>query len=105
MKKALIAALLFGSLFATTLPAEEGKIAGRKENQQDRIANGVKSGKLTAGETARLENKETKLNKEIRSDRSVNGGKLTAADKKQVNRQQNNVSRRIYKDKLNAAVQ
>jgi hypothetical protein len=34
----------------------------RKENQQDRIANGVASGQLTAGETANLEKKESDLN-------------------------------------------
>jgi len=28
------------------------------DNQQDRIANGVRSGQLTAGETAKLENKQ-----------------------------------------------
>ncbi len=35
----------------------------RKENQQDRIAQGVKSGELTAGETANLEKKESNLNR------------------------------------------
>jgi hypothetical protein len=30
----------------------------RKENQQDRIANGIQSGELTAGETKHLEKKE-----------------------------------------------
>lgn len=32
-------------------------IQQRKENQQDRIAQGVKSGELTAGETTNLEKK------------------------------------------------
>ncbi|HEY1925514.1 MAG TPA: hypothetical protein VGG58_09680, partial [Candidatus Acidoferrum sp.] len=32
-----------------------GEVGQRKENQQDRIAQGVKSGQLTAGETAKLE--------------------------------------------------
>jgi hypothetical protein len=77
-------------------------IAQRKENQQDRIANGVKSGQLTPGETANLENKEAAINKETRTDRAANGGKLTVAEKAQINRQQNQTSKQIYADKHNA---
>ena len=77
-------------------------IAQRKENQQDRIANGVRSGQLTAGETANLEKKEAAINKETAADRKANGGTLTNAEKKQINQQQNQVSKDIYKDKHNA---
>jgi len=91
---------------ASPTPATEKKadpsIAQRKENQQDRIANGVKSGQLTAGETANLEKKEAAINKETRTDRAANGGKLTSAEKAQVNKQQNQVSKQIYADKHNA---
>ena len=59
------------------------KVAQRKENQQDRIASGVQSGQLTAGETANLEKKEEAVNKETAADRAANGGKLTTAEKKQ----------------------
>ena len=77
-------------------------VAERKENQQDRIANGVKSGQLTAGETANLESKEAAINGETRADRAANGGKLTAAEKQQINGQQNKLSNQIYQDKHNA---
>jgi len=77
-------------------------IGQRKENQQDRIANGVKSGQLTAGETANLEKKEAGINAETRVDRAANGGKLTAAEKAKINRQQNRLSNQIYQDKHNA---
>jgi len=77
-------------------------VAQRKENQQDRIANGVKSGQLTAGETANLESKEAAINGETRADRAANGGKLTSAEKQQINQQQNQVSKQIYQDKHNA---
>ena len=86
----------------TTAPAPKPTIAQRKENQQDRVANGVKSGQLTAGETANLETKEAAINGETRADRAANGGKLTAAEKQQVNRQQNQLSKQIYNDKHNA---
>jgi len=91
-----------GSTTSTTTPAQDPSIAQRKENQQDRIANGVKSGQLTAGETANLESKEAAINGETRADRAANGGKLTAAEKQQVNQQQNHLSKQIYDDKHNA---
>lgn len=77
-------------------------IKQRKENQQDRIANGIQGGQLTAGETSKLETKEAAVNGEIKADRAANGGKLTAAEKQQVNHQQNQLSRQIYRDKHNA---
>ena len=91
----------------TPAPAEKPKptIAQRKENQQDRIAQGVKSGQLTAGETANLETKEAAISGETRADRAANGGKLTGAEKKQINGQQNQESKQIYKDKHNANTQ
>src|SRR5712664_4113235 len=86
-------------------PAAKPTIAQRKENQQDRIAQGVKSGQLTAGETANLETKEAAINGETKADRAANGGKLTGAEKKQINGQQNQVSKQIYKDKHKANTQ
>ncbi|MGA8143240.1 MAG: hypothetical protein WB987_05055 [Candidatus Acidiferrales bacterium] len=77
----------------------------RKENQQDRIAQGVKSGQLTPGETAKLERQEGAINRETRAMRAANGGKLSPADKRIVNRQQNRESRRIYAKKHNGRTQ
>ena len=81
---------------------KEGKVARRQERQQKRIGNGVTNGSLTAGETARLEHQESKLNKEVRADRKANGGNLTNNEKKQINQQQNKLSKEIYNDKHNA---
>ena len=94
-----MAAMLLPAAFADD---KEGKIQQRKENQQQRIAQGVGSGQLTPKETANLENKEAKLNQEVRKDRKQNGGNLTNKEKAQVNRQQNKLSRQIYNDKHNA---
>jgi hypothetical protein len=104
MKKSIVLSVVAGVLFVSALPAEN-KVDARRENQQDRIAQGVKSGQLTAGETSRLEKKEAKINREVHADRKANGGKLTPAEKNQVNAQQNRMSARIYKDKHNAATQ
>jgi hypothetical protein len=87
---------------ATPAAKPDPSIAQRKENQQDRIANGVKSGQLTAGETSKLETKEAAINAETKADREANGGKLTSAEKTQINKQQNSVSKQIYADKHNA---
>lgn len=85
--------------------AQSTEVGKRNENQQDRIATGVKSGSLTAGETSNLEKKESAIHQEVRTDRALNGGKLTNSEKRVVNGQQNQVSRQIYRDKHNAAAQ
>ena len=78
-------------------------VGDRRENQQDRIANGVQSGQLTAGETKNLEGREANLNQQIHADRAANGGKLTQQEQQNINRRQNNLSHSIYQDKHNAA--
>jgi hypothetical protein len=75
------------------------EVGKRAENQQDRIANGISSGKLNAAQTARLEKNESGINKEVHTDRQANGGHLTGQEKQQVNQQQNKMSSRIYKAK------
>lgn len=107
----LAGALALGVLASGALaqtPAQDTKpatVSQRKENQQDRIAQGVNSGQLTAGETKTLENKEAGLNAETRRMRAQDDGHLTAADRARLNRQQNRLSSQIYKDKHNAADQ
>jgi hypothetical protein len=87
---------------AQSQPADpKTEFGQRRENQQDRISQGVKSGQLTAGETSQLEKQEGQVTNEVRADRAANGGKLTPAERAQVNSQQNKVSKQIYKDKHN----
>lgn len=100
---AALAALAVPAFSQSTTPAPT--INQRKENQQDRIANGVASGELTAGETKNLENKESSLNKEERDMRKLDNGKLTAADRATLNQQQNQLSKQIYHEKHDASVQ
>jgi len=77
------------------------EVGGRAERQQDRIAQGVASGQLTAGEASHLEKQEANIHSEIHADRKANGGKLTAAEKAQINHQQTQLSHQIKKDKHN----
>jgi hypothetical protein len=71
----------------------------RMEAQQDRIAQGVQNGSLTANEAAHLENQQTRLNKEARTMRQQDGGTLSDADKAKLYHQQRKDSRNIYRQK------
>jgi len=103
--KSLILSTVAAALLVSGAIAQNSEVGKRRENQQDRIAQGVKSGQLTAGETANLEKKEAAINQEVKTDRALNGGKLTGQEKKIVNGQQNQMSKQIYQDKHNAATQ
>jgi len=111
MKKTFLTVFAAGLLLGCTGmafaddPPPPGTIKQRKENQQDRIGNGVKNGSLTPKETTNLEHKEARLNKEIHHDRVENGGNLTNKEKVQINKQQNHLSKQIYNKKHNAAHQ
>jgi hypothetical protein len=75
----------------------------RRDNQQQRIGNGVENGSLTAGEAARLEKKEARINREVRNMKSDDS--FTPAERAKVTRQQNQLSRQIYREKHDAQVQ
>jgi uncharacterized lipoprotein YajG len=71
----------------------------REARQQNRIANGVKSGKLSAQQTAHLEKREASVQNREKKDMAAHNGHLTKAEQKGINRQQNRISKSIYKDK------
>jgi hypothetical protein len=89
------------SAVANQNPNPKNVVGQNLENQQDRIAQGVKSGQLTAGEAASLEQKDAQIQHEISTDRAANGGKLTNQERAQIKKQENQVSKQIYKDKHN----
>jgi hypothetical protein len=71
----------------------------RETRQQNRIANGVKNGKLTPGQTAHLEKGEQRLQNNEKKDMAKDNGHLTKANQRQLNREANHMSKRIYNDK------
>jgi hypothetical protein len=71
----------------------------RETNQQKRIANGAKSGKLTPKQTAHLEKREQSIQHQEKKDMAAHNGHLTKAEQKHLNQRQNRVSKSIYKDK------
>ena len=79
----------------------KSEVGKREGKQQERIAQGMKSGELTPSESARLERNEAKINRQVANDRKANGGKLTQQEKAQVNREQNRESKQIYRAKHN----
>jgi hypothetical protein len=103
MQRTILFTAAAAMLVAASAIAQTTEVGQRRENQQDRIAQGVKSGSLTAGETGNLETKESAINQEVRTDRSLNGGHLTGQEKGIVNGQQNKLSNQIYNDKHNAS--
>jgi len=75
------------------------QVNGREERQQQRIANGVASGKLSAQQTSNLEKREASVQNREQKDMAAHNGHLTKAEQKGINRQQNRISKSIYKDK------
>ncbi len=70
----------------------------REVRQQQRIAQGVRSGELTVRETVRLENEERALVRE-RQLMKVTGGGLSNAEKIALKQQQDRLSKQIYVQK------
>ncbi|MHB1022003.1 MAG: hypothetical protein ACYC46_05270 [Acidobacteriaceae bacterium] len=95
---------LYAQIVAPAAAAHPQTIHQRKVNQQARIAQGVRSGQLTARETRHLEHQQRVINREQRNMRAQNDGHLTRQDRRTIRHQQNQESRRIYNKKHNARV-
>lgn len=98
--KTLVKMIVVVSALSSLAMAAE--VDRRENRQQERIGQGVQSGQLTPGETARLERQEQRIDNQVKAERAANGGHLTAAERAQVNREENRESRRIYAAKHNA---
>jgi hypothetical protein len=71
----------------------------REQNQQDRIANGVKNGTMTPGQAAHVEHQEQHIENQEKRDMAAHNGHLTKAEQDKLNREQNHTSREIHRDK------
>ena len=71
----------------------------RREFQQHRIAQGERSGRLSARQGHRLERREASIHREARYMRSMNHGRLNHSDRIALNRRFNRTSRAIYRNK------
>ena len=77
------------------------QVGARRDLQQQRIANGLRSGQMSPSEAAKTENREQNINRNIAADRQANGGKLTPAERRNINGAQNGASRQIHEEKHN----
>jgi hypothetical protein len=84
----------------TAIPPQRERmnIEARQRRQQRRIAQGVRSGQLTARETARLERREAGIERREQRMRA-SGGKFTPGERRAIQRQLNSTSRQIYREK------
>jgi hypothetical protein len=80
------------------------QVNAREQNQQNRIANGMKSGELTPKEAGKLERQEQHIVKQEKKDMAAHNGHLTKAEQTKLNKEQNKASKNIYAKKHNDAV-
>jgi len=106
--KGLMAALLGLVLLASGAQAatqwQKGhprrtEVNKRLKNQNRRINQGVKSGKLTQQQAQQMHKEDRQIRQEERDMAAQNGGHVTKQEQRTLNRQENKVSRQIYNEK------
>jgi hypothetical protein len=104
---ALVGALALPALGQTTpSTSPDGtrtpRINGRQIHQQRRIAQGVRSGQLTPGETRRLERQQGRIRASKLQAKA--DGTVTPRERARLTREQNRASRNIYRLKHSGRV-
>lgn len=107
MKKAIGIVVMAGAICGTfsgmaSAGTNSPVIDQRQINQERRIEQGVASGSLTAGEAARLEAQQARV--ETREAVMKADGTLTAVERAKLTNQQNRASRNIYMKKHNRRI-
>ena len=95
----IVMPLLLGALLLPVAANAQG-INNRRENQRDRIQQGVRSGELTHREARRLNRREARISRTERRD-SRYGGHLTPAQRANIQRRLSRTNRAIYSQKHN----
>ncbi|MBI3711910.1 MAG: hypothetical protein HY253_02965 [Burkholderiales bacterium] len=103
--KTLIAAISLLALVSVNAQAQTAtpNVTKRQEHQQKRIAEGVRSGELTARETANLERQEAKVQADKHAAKA--DGVVTSAERAKLQAEENRTSRHIYNKKHNQRTQ
>ena len=84
---------------AAPMQRHAATINQRREHQQQRIGQGIRSGRLNARQGARLERREASIGRQERHMRAADRGRLTRADRVRLNHRLNRTSRAIYRAK------
>jgi uncharacterized membrane protein YebE (DUF533 family) len=82
-----------------SMASAQSQIDKREQRQQNRVANGIKNGSLTPGETSRIERDEAKIRRD--EARAKSDGVVTSGEKAKLNRELNHTNREIRRDKHN----
>jgi hypothetical protein len=77
----------------------ENHVNQREQDQQNRIANGIKDDQLSAGQAAHLENRENQIQAREAKDEAQHNGRLTPQERQHFQRAQNKLSRQIHNDR------
>ncbi len=108
MNRLILGLAAFASLAAAmpaiTTAANAQTVGQREVNQQNRIQQGVASGRLTPGETRHMETREARLTARTDRMRARDDGHLSGRDRVALQRQENRDSRAIYRTKHNGRV-
>jgi Skp family chaperone for outer membrane proteins len=93
----LLAAMLVSAFVLPAFAQSTPNLDKREENQQQRIAQGVQSGQLTAKETQHLEARETKLASDEAAAKA--DGKVTRKERRKLQREADRDSAAIHRQK------
>jgi hypothetical protein len=100
-KTLALAAMLALPVLAQQTPFQKthprrAEVNKRLDNQNNRIDQGLKNGKLTQAQAAQLHKEDQGIRKEERNMAAKDGGHITRQDQKKLNRQENKVSKQIH---------
>jgi cell division septum initiation protein DivIVA len=98
MNKRIILAVLL--IAATAAGANAQAIRGKARDEHYRIAEGVRDGSLTRGETGRLAREQRDIHQDIRRARA-NDGHIGPVERANIRREERQASRDIYRAKHN----
>ncbi len=103
--KSLIAAISLLALVSVNAQAQTAtpNVSKRQVHQQKRIAEGVRSGELTAREVVTLERQEAQIQADKRAAKA--DGVVTKAERAKLQAEENRTSRHIYNKKHNQRTQ
>jgi hypothetical protein len=96
---ALTSTLGFAQAAPVPMQRHAAIINQRREHQQQRIAQGIGSGRLNARQGARLERREASIGRQEHHMRVADHGRLTRRDRVRLNHRLNRTSRAIYRNK------
>jgi hypothetical protein len=102
MKRTLLALALGATTIGAVAGQAEKPVNVRQLNQERRIDAGVRSGKLSPHEAARLKGQQASIRADEAHRRAVHGGHLTAHDKRLIHARQDSANAMILKKKNNA---